>query len=131
MHVTKSATVAACGRKNLEAIRPSRRRFFPDVRTELLERTQNEVTLMKSMLIPASPRAWHESGQLISIDGQYNTGVCFPPSRSTIVEHPSQDQDPIVDFKMTILGPFLKYFSFFAAVKIGKKRVQRKMKSTL
>ena len=50
---------------------------------------------MQSAHIPASPRSWHESGQSISIDGQYNTGVCFPPGQSTKVEHPSPDQDPI------------------------------------
>ena len=42
---------------------------------------------MQTVHIPASPQAWHESGQSISIDGQYNTGVCFPPGQSTKVEH--------------------------------------------
>ena len=88
MHVTKSATAEASDRKDLEAmptfIQPSRRRFFPDVRSESFERTQNGVTF-----------AWHESSQSISIEGQNSTGVCFPPGRPTKDEHPSLDQDPI------------------------------------
>ena len=99
MHATKSATVETYDRNNIEAmpnfLRPSPRRFFHDVRNELLEQTQHEVTLTQSVHIPASPPAWHESNQPISIDGQYNTGVCFPPGQSTKVEQTSKDQDPI------------------------------------
>ena len=77
------------------SLRPSGRRFFPDVRTESLERTQDGVTLMQSVHTPASPRAWQKSGQSISIDGKFNTGARFPPRQHTKVEHPSMNQDHI------------------------------------
>ena len=99
MHITKSATAEASDRKDPEAmptfIRPSRRRFFPDVRFESFERTQDEVTLKRSMHTPTGPRAWHESSQSISIKGQNNTGVRFLPRQPTKVEQPSLDQVPI------------------------------------
>ena len=50
---------------------------------------------MQSVHTPASPRAWQESGQSISIDGKFNTGARFPPRQHTKVEHPSMNQDHI------------------------------------